>query len=177
MALALLAMLPGCSMFSGWFGGSAAGDSRPAATCPTAAVLRPLAQTAQFAPGWPHQPQGVAFYGVLSDVEARCDRAGDALRVKLDVVVVGERGPAAGTLNTVDLDYFVALTGPGQAILDKRPFRVRIVLPEAAKRAGVNDHFEETVPTGGRPPGDLSLIVGFQQAPDVVEFYRKFRGR
>src|SRR5207248_1879688 len=106
-------------------------------TCPTAAILKPLSQTALFAPGQPHEPPGVAFYGLLSEVEAKCDRAGDAVRLALDVVVVGERGPAAGGASALDLWYFVAVTGPDQAVLGKRLFPVHIDILGRPKRAAV----------------------------------------
>jgi hypothetical protein len=178
-ALIGLIALSGCSWASGWFGSSEPAP-RPIAepgACPTAAVLRPLSQTALFAPGQPHQPAGVAFYGVLSEVTAKCDRAGDALRLALDVVVVGERGPAAGGAGAVDLWYFVAVTGPDQAILGKRLFPVHIEIPGSAKRAAVSDHLEQTVPLGGRRPGDLNVVLGFQQSPEAIEFYRHYPGR
>ena len=130
-----------------------------------------------FAPGGRPQPASVAFYGILSDVDVKCDRAGDALRAALDVVVIGEKGPAAGKAGGVDLQYFVAVTGPDQAILSKRTFVVHIDIPPDAKRAGVTDHIEETIGLGGRAPGDLGIMIGFQQSPEVVDFYRHFRGR
>jgi hypothetical protein len=171
--------LSGCSWAAGWFG-----SSEPAArpivepgACPTAAIFKPLSQTAFFAPGQPREPAGVAFYGLLSEVEAKCDRAGDALRLALDVVVVGERGPAAGGGSAIDLWYFVAVTGPDQAILGKQLFPVHIEVPAGAKRAAVSDHIEQTIPLGGRRPGDLTVMLGFQQAADAVEFYRHYRGR
>jgi hypothetical protein len=95
----------------------------------------------------------------------------------LDVIVVGERGPAAGKGDSVDLQYFVAVTGADQAILSKRSFAVRIAMPADAKRGGITDHIEETIPLAGRPPGDLSIVLGFQQNPEIVDFYRHFRGR
>ena len=93
---------------------------------------------------------GVAFYGILSDVEAKCERAGGALRASLDVVIVGERGPAAGKADGLDVQYFVAVTGADQAILSKRSFAVHIAIPADAKRAGVTDHIEETIPLAGQ---------------------------
>ena len=174
-------MLSGCSTISSLnpFAGDAkeasAPSAPPAATCPTAVVLRPLAQTAVFGPGAAHQPAGVAFYGILSDVEAKCDRSGGAVRAVLDVVVIGERGPAAGAADSVDLQYFVAVTGPDQAILSKRSLPVRIAVPGGAKRAGVTDHIEQLLPPGA--PGELSIMLGFQQNPEVVEYYKRFRGR
>ncbi len=119
---------------------------------------------------------GVAFYGIMSEVEAKCERAGDAVRASLDVVIVGERGPAAKD-DAVDLQYFVAATGSDQTILSKRSFPVRIAIPPGAKRAGVTEHLEETIPLGGRPPSDVNIVLGFQQTPEVVEFYKHFRGR
>jgi hypothetical protein len=75
------------------------------------------------------------------------------------------------------LQYFVAVTGPDQAILSKRSFPVRVSLPSGAKRGGITDHIEETIPLGGRPPGDLTIVVGFQQTPEAIDFYKHFRGR
>jgi hypothetical protein len=170
-----LTLLSGC----GWFS-SDEPATRPIVApgaCPTAAILRPLTQTAVFAPGQSRQQAGVAFYGLLSEVNAKCEGAGDALRLKLDVVVVGERGPAAGTAGAVDLWYFVAVTGPDQAILGKRLFPVHIEIPAGAKRAGISDHIEEIIPLGGRSAGELSVVLGFQQSPEAVEFYRTNRGR
>lgn len=170
--------LAGCSTVSSWFGSSQPkAPAAAAAACPTAAILRPLAQTAMFAPGVPRQPTGVAFYGILSEVEAKCDRATGAVRASLDIVIIGERGPAAGGATDIDLQYFVAVTGPDQTILSKRTLPVRISIPANARRAGVTDHIEETVALGGRPPGELTIMIGFQQSPDIVEFYRNFRGR
>jgi hypothetical protein len=166
-----LLALSGCSWASGWFGSSepAARPILEPGTCPTAAILKPLSQTALFAPGQPHEPPGVSFYGLLSEIEAKCDRAGDAVRLALDVVVGGATG--------VDLWYFVAVTGSDQAILGKRLFPVHIEVPATAKRAAVSDHIEQTIPLGGRRPGDVNVILGFQQGPEAVEFYRHYRGR
>lgn len=171
LTTASFALMAGCGLF-----GSSSDDAKPVATCPTAAILRPLSQTAVFAPGAATQPVGVAFYGVLSEVTVKCERAGDAVRAALDVVVIGERGPAAQA-DAMTLQYFVAVTGPDQAILSKRSFPVRVSLPSGAKRGGITDHIEETIPLGGRPPGDLTIVVGFQQTPEAIDFYKHFRGR
>ncbi len=174
-----VAALSGCGTVSSWFSFSSAPPNAPppAAPCPSAVILRPLAQTAVFAPGTARQPTSVAFYGILSDVDAKCDAAGGAVHASLDVVVVGERGPAAGRIDSVELQYFVAVTGADQAILSKRSFPVRIAIPADAKRAGITDHIEETSPLAGRPAGELSIVLGFQQSPEIVDFYRHFRGR
>jgi hypothetical protein len=176
--LATAAGLGGCSTLAS-VNPFASGQSATAAACPTAAVLRPLAQTAVFRPGAAAQPTNVAFYGILSDVEAKCDRAGGAVRVALDVVIIGERGPAATAMgaNSIDLQYFVAVTGPDQTILSKRTLPVHIDIPADGRRAGVTDHIEELIPIGAVPPNQLNIMLGFQQGPEVVDFYRHFRGR
>jgi hypothetical protein len=139
-------------------------------------VLRPLSNTAVFGPAADRRPDNVAFYGILSEADLKCEYGGGAMKVALDAIVVGERGPAAKG-DTVDLQYFVAVTGPDQSIINKRPFAVRVVFDGAQKRAGVTDHIEETIPLDGRKGADLNILLGFQQSPEVVEFYKHFRGR
>jgi hypothetical protein len=167
-----LAALSGC----GWFSSSepAAGSAE---ACPTVAILRPLSQTAVFAPGASRQPTGVAFYGILSDVDSKCTRSGDSVRVALDTIIVGERGPAAGAASGIDLQYFIAATGTDETILSKRTLPVQIAIPAGTRRAGITDHVEEWVSLGGRSPADVKIVLGFQQSPEVVQFYKNFRGR
>jgi hypothetical protein len=176
--LTAAAALGGCGTLSS-INPFSSGSSAVAASCPTAAVLRPLSQTAVFRPGAAAQPTNVAFYGILSDVEAKCDRTGGAVRASLDVVVIGERGPAATAMgvNSVDLQYFVAVTGPDQTVISKRTLPVHIDIPADARRAGITDHIEEMIPVGAVPGNQLNIMLGFQQGPEVVDFYRHFRGR
>lgn len=175
LAVSGLAALSGCGLFS------SSTPSEPAAAsagaCPTVAILRPLAQTAVFAPGAARQPTGVAFYGILSDVNSSCVQSGDAVQVTLDTVIIGERGPAAGEANAVDLQYFIAATGPDDAVLSKRTLPVRIEIPAGTRRAGITDRVEEWVWPRGRSPAEIKVLLGFQQSPEVVQFYRNFRGR
>jgi hypothetical protein len=168
-ALFGLLALSGCGLFS---------SSSPKTTeaCPSAVILRPLAQTAVFGPAQERRPDNVAFYGLLSEVESKCEYSGDAVRMILDVVVAGERGPATKG-DAVDLAYFVAATGADQSILGKDTLGVRIVFDGPQKRAAVTDHFEKTIPLGSRKGADLNLVLGFQQSPEVVDFYKHFRGR
>jgi hypothetical protein len=166
-ALLGLLALSGC----GWFG-----SSKPPPACPTAVILRPLANTAVFGPSGEPRPDNVAFYGLLSEVDRQCDYTADAVKMTLDVIVVGQRGPAAHS-DAVDLTYFVAVTAPGQQILAKKPFSVHIAFDPDQVRAGVTDHIVETIPLSGRQGSDISLLLGFQQTPEVVDFYKHFRGR
>jgi hypothetical protein len=168
-ALASLLALAGC-------GGSSGSSSKQAEACPTAVILRPLANTVVFASGPERRPDNVAFYGLLSEANLKCNVTGDAVRIDLDTIVIGERGPAAKG-DTVDLQYFVAVTAPDQSVLSKKPFAVSIAFGANQKRAGVTDHIEVTIPLGGGKPADLNVLVGFQQSPEVVEFYKRFRGR
>jgi hypothetical protein len=151
-------------------------SSKPPQACPAAVILRPLANTAVFGPAPEARPDNVAFYGLLSEADRSCDYTGDAVRMTLDVIVIGQRGPATKS-DAVDLTYFVAVAGPNQQILSKRPFSVHIGFDPDQVRAGVTDHIVETVPLGGRKGSDIQVLIGFQQTPQVVEFYKHFRGR
>ncbi len=169
-ALFGLLALSGC----GWFSSS---SSTPAEVCPSAVILRPLANTAVFGPAQQRRPESVAFYGLLSEVDSKCDLAADSVRLKLDVIVIGERGPASGKADAVDLTYFVAVTGPDEAVLSKKPFSVHIPFEANQRRAGITDHIEESIALGGRKASDISVVLGFQQSPEIVDFYKHFRGR
>jgi hypothetical protein len=153
-------------------------SSKPAQPCPAAVILRPLANTAVFAPGVEGEPRpdNVAYYGILSEVDRSCEYTGDAVRMTLDVVVIGQRGPVAKG-DAVDLTYFVAAIAPNQQVISKKTFPVHIAFAPDQIRAGVNDHYEETIPLGGHRGNDITLDLGFQQSPQVVEFYKHFRGR
>jgi hypothetical protein len=166
-----LVALGGCS----WLPSSSSSKSTTE-PCPSAVILRPLAQTAVFGSAPERRPDNVAFYGILSEADLKCEYTPGALHMNLDVIVVGERGPAAQG-DAVDLNYFVAVTGPDQTILSKKPFAVRVVFDTPQKRAGVTDRIEETIPLGGHKGSDLTVNVGFQQSPEVVDFYKHFRGR
>ncbi len=148
----------------------------PVAPCPSAVILRPLANTAVFGPAPERRPENVAYYGLLSEVDRTCDYAGDAVRMGLDVVIVGQRGPAAKG-DAVDLNYFVAVTGPDRSPLAKNSFAVHIAFDPNQMRAGVTDHIDEVIPLAGRKGTDLNVVLGFQQTPEVVDFYKHFRGR
>ena len=172
---ARVAAVLGLLVFSGcsWFSSS---SRAPAQTCPTAVILRPLSNTAVFGSVPERNPENVAFYGLLSEVDRKCDFVGDTMRLSLDVIVVGQRGPA-GKADGVDLTYFVAVTGPDQSVISKKPFTVHIAFEPDQIRAGVTDHIEEAIPLAGHKATDLNVLLGFQQSPDVVEFYKNFRGR
>lgn len=163
----MLLALSGCS----WVGLS----EKPQA-CPTAVVLHPLANTAVFAPGTKPVPENVAFYGILDEVNSQCDYESGAVKMTLDVIVIGQRGPSAQG-DTATFHYFVAVTGPNNQILGKEPLTVDVPMPPDKIRAGVTDHIEETVPLAGHKGSALNFLVGFQQSPEALDFYKHFRGR
>jgi len=144
--------------------------------CPSTVVLRPLASTAVFGLSGVARPDNVTFYGHLGEVNSSCATTSDAVRITLDVIVLGERGPAARG-DGVDLQYFVAVTGPDQAILGKKLFLVHIAFDGVQDTARLNSHIEEVIPLRGRPAGDLTVNIGFQQSPEVVDFYKHFGSR
>jgi hypothetical protein len=165
-----LALLAGCSWLP-------FGHKEPPVACPTTTILRPLAQTALFnKTGTGLRPTDVAFYGILSEVDPKCSGDANTLHAALDVIIAAERG-AASRGDTVPLTYFIGIVGPDEQILGKQSFAVTVQIPEDAKRGGVTDHIEEAIPLNGRRAADLSLVFGFQQSPEAIDFYQHFRGR
>lgn len=148
-----------------------------AAACPAAIVLKPLAQTAVFNKAdMAVRPTDVMYYGILSEIDAKCATNGDTLQVSLDVILAAERGPATKG-DSVDFTYFIAVLGPGDQLMGKKSYGVRIGVPQTSKRAGVTDHIQAEIPLGGQAPGALRIAAGFQQTPQDVVFYEHFRGR
>jgi hypothetical protein len=147
-----------------------------APACPVAAVLRPLANTVIFAPNGEKKPLYVAWFGIFSDIAASCTATGDTLHASLDNILVAERGPSVRG-NDVDLNYFVALTTADQTILGKKTFAVHIAVPPGEKRGAVTDHVEVAFNLGGHPLSDLNILVGLQESPDAIEFYKHYPGR
>ena len=109
VGVAGIVLLSACSYipFIGKKKSDEAQSSAPA--CPVAAVLRPLANTAVFAPTPDKKPINVAWYGLFSDITVTCRINGDGLSASIDNIVVAERGPAVRG-NDVDFNYFIALT-------------------------------------------------------------------
>lgn len=170
-ALSSLATLTGCGHLP------FAQSDETAAACPAAAVLKPLGQTAVFnTPDMAARPTDVMYYGILSEVDAKCSTSGDTLQASLDVILAAERGPATRG-ESVDFTYFIAVLGPGDQLLGKKSYGVRINVPQASRRAGVTDHIDAAIPLGGQAPGSLRIVAGFQQTPQDVVFYEHFRGR
>jgi hypothetical protein len=170
-ALSSLAALTGCGHLP------FTKSEETAAACPAAVVLKPLSQTALFnTPEMSARPTDVMYYGILSEVDARCSTSGDTLQTSLDVILAAERGPATKG-DSVDFTYFIAVLGPGDQLLGKKSYGVRINVPQASRRAGVTDHIDAEIPLGGQAPGALRIVAGFQQSPQVVTFFEHFRGR
>ena len=162
--------LAGCSWLPSF-------SSKPTEPCPSAVILRPLAKTAVFGPAPERRPDNVAFYGMLSEADLKCEYTGDAMQMNLDVIVVGERGPAAKG----DVGRLQLFRGGDRArSIDPQQDAVRRCASSSTRRKsapGVTDHIEETIPLGGRKGTDLTVDLGFQQSPEVVDFYKHFRGR
>lgn len=174
LAVPLVLALTGLNLHPfGLFGGSKPAEQ----TCPAAIILRPLANTAVFAPGAAPRPENVTFYGLIDEVDSRCEAMQDAVRVHLTVDVIAQRGPAAKGSDTADFTYFVAAVGPGEKILQKQPLAVRVTIPPDKLRAGVADQFDEVIPLAGTTVSGVTIDVGFQQSPEAINFYQHFRGR
>src|SRR5260370_42553697 len=108
-------------------------------------VVRTSSKRAVFGAAPERRPDNVAFYGLLSEADLKCEYTGGAVRITLDAVVVGERGPASKG-DSVDLQYFVAVNRPDPEVPRKKPLPRRPGLDPTPKNSRVSDHHQEKIP-------------------------------
>ena len=170
MLIGLLA-LSGC----GWFSPSSSKSTTEA--CPSAGHPAAACQHRRFRFGEQRRPDNVAFYGLLSEADLKCEYTGDAVRMILEVDRRSANAARPAKADSVDFQYFVAVTGPDQTILSKKQFPVRIGFDTPPKARRHNRSYRRDN-LAGRPQGCGSQrVLGFQQSPEVVDFYKRFRGR
>ncbi len=93
------------------------------------------------------KPTDVMFYGILSEIDAKCAVSGDTLRASIGVIMAAERGPATKAIwPTSPISHAV---GSSNQVLDKKSRSGCVDVAHDAKRGGVNDHFDATIPLGG----------------------------
>jgi hypothetical protein len=159
--------LGGCSVFR----------KKEARSCPTAGVVAELRRHQVYRDGPGRDLTDLRFTAGFGDVRGDCGYDRDNLDVELTVPVVAERGPALD-VNSVDIEYFVAVTGPDRRILNKQPFHVRLDFSGGKNRANAIDELviDRIKLPKGVDGGAYAIEVGFQLTPQEVEENRRRGG-
>jgi len=163
--LALALLLSSCS----WF------RKEPPAACPRLGIVGDAADLIRYRPGGGHDITDQLFTAQIRDVGGDCRVDKASANIDLKVSIVGERG-AALTAPQGDIEYFVAVTGPGDQILAKETFHTRLDF-SGRNRVGVAEELTQRIPLpAGSDPGAYHILVGFQLTPDELAENRRRRG-
>lgn len=147
------ALLAGCST---------GGGGAPPLLCPRPAIVDGLASVERYRPGVAEGDEsGLAYRAALQNIGGTCTEDGQDLAVDVSVELVVESGPAvAGPV--AEVPYFVAVIGPGDAVVDRRDYVARVTVPEGARRGGVSEGFSQRFAGVGRQGGaGYRVLFGF----------------
>jgi hypothetical protein len=151
---AAAALLAGCS--------STGGGGAPPLLCPRPAIVDGLASIERYRPGADAgDPAALAYRAALQNIGGTCTEDGQDLAVDVSVELVVEPGPAfVGPV--AEVPYFVAVVGPGDAVVDRRDYVARVTVPEGARRGGVSEGFSQRFVGVGRQGGaGYRVLFGF----------------
>ncbi|HJP22499.1 MAG: hypothetical protein QF546_08495 [Alphaproteobacteria bacterium] len=147
--------------------------------CPSIMLLGEAERLTQFKEGEGRDLIDVRYEATLSNLTLQCVFKEGRVEVIASFDLVATRGPAArGRIG--EFPFFVAVTGPGpgDGIMAKEVFSSRLEFGPNRRRAGVVEQIEEIIPLAeGQKAEDFEVLIGFQLAPDQLEYNRRRRGR
>jgi hypothetical protein len=165
VAAAVAVVLAGCGMFD---------RDKRTAPCPRFLILGGANELTKFRAGPGRDATDVAFRATVADFNGSCEYDRNLILVKLFVFDV-VRGPAMGVREAA-FDYFVALPQFHPAPAGKRVFPVAARFEGDLQRLSYRDAIELTIPIKDKEIGaDYEVYLGFQLAPDEVEYNRTRR--
>lgn len=133
-----------------------------------------------YRPGPGRDLTDVAFEVAIGDIAYECsydfDDAGDSVAIDLNVLFVGQRGPAA-VQDRIVVPYFAAVTNPGRRILAKKLFKVELIFEGNTVRAQVVEELAQTIPfPAGADASAYKSFIGLQLTTQQLEDLRRERG-
>ena len=164
-AVVLVLLAGGCTLF----------QKPPPGPCPRVSVLSDAAKLVVFRPGPGRDLIDVEFEAEITPLGGGCNYVDRdrVIEMRLELRIAALRGPAAGG-PTVELPYFVAIVGPGQAILAKQVFASPIEFEENRRRAGALEQTDQTIPLQeGQTGADYEVLIGFQLSAAQLDYNRQ----
>ncbi len=145
--------------------------------CPGIMVLGDAERLTQFKEGEGRDLIDVRYEATISNLTLQCFFKEGRVEVIAGFDLVATRGPAAGG-QVGEFPFFVAVTGPDDAIMAKEVFSSRLEFGPNRRRAGVVEQIDEIIPLAeGQKAEDFEVLIGFQLAPDQLDYNRRRRGR
>ena len=145
--------------------------------CPSIMLLGEAERLTQFKEGEGRDLIDVRYEATISNLGLQCVFKEGRVEVIASFDLVATRGPAArGRVG--EFPFFVAVTGPEGGVMAKEVFSSRLEFGSNRRRSGVVEQIEEIIPLAeGQKAEDFEVLIGFQLAPDQLEYNRRRRGR
>lgn len=167
-ALPLAALLlAGCETLGFTSGGTGEAPvvARPQAACPRVATPADTGDIARFRTPDSRDLTDLVVAARITSLEGTCTLVSrqTSVQVTLSMGVEATRGPAAPG-RTLQLPYFVAVTGPNEEILDKAVYSLAVEFPANTQRARMRgEEVRLTLPvSAGQEAAAYRVFVGFQ---------------
>ena len=113
------------------------------------------------------------YHASMENVEGACGPEQGDLVVNMTVDLVVQTD-AKGGGRTLDLPYFIAISGPDGAVIDRQDFVGRVSIPASARRAGVKEAFSQRFVGLGPGAAGHQVMFGFALPED--EALRQHQG-
>ncbi|MEQ8964242.1 MAG: hypothetical protein RID91_00330 [Azospirillaceae bacterium] len=155
-------------------GGGPSYDPEEPRGCPPVSIVRDAAEVTVFAPGGGRDATDVVARGGFGGYSGECvyEEEESAVLVDMSLELLAEQGPA-GTGDSVALSYFVAVTDPEGAILDKRVFDAEVPVGPRSGVGGTREDLSQTIPLERLVEGQAHrILLGFQLSRDQLEYNR-----
>ncbi len=166
-AVALVALLSGCSWFS----------KKDERACPRLEIVGDLSRVAKFQQGPGRDLSNLLYAARFDDVKVSCKYDKTGVTIDMTVSLVGERGRAGDKIPKADVTYLVAIMDGKRSIIREERFTSSFDFSEN-RVAAINDELVERIPLPPTAPGsDHTLILGFQLSPEEIDFNEKNRLR
>ena len=144
--------------------------------CPRVDTLVGAERITQFLPGPGRDLTDIEFEGTIAKVRTDCDYDRNGfVEVSATIDMVFSRGPASRG-DSGRFEYFVAISGPGDEIIDKQNFVLDVPFTDGAMRVAARE--EITQEFSHDPDADARryrIFIGFQLTREQLDYQRARR--
>lgn len=150
-----------------------AADGGPA-RCPSVLIVEDAAALTLFSPGGGRDLTDIVATARFGPFEGQCDYFDDRVDVRLELLIVAERGPAL-TGDRVVVEYFVSILDPQDRIMVKREFPVELGFASASlSQAASREVLVQSIPLADLgTAAEHEILIGFQLDPAQLDFNRR----
>jgi len=143
---------------------------KEARECPALAVVAGTGYVTGFRPGGARNAGDVTYQAELSQAFMKCTKKSGGHEVVVTFQISARKGPAA-TSDTIELPYFVAVSLGNERVLAKQVFTSTQRFSGKNGRSAMHHEVVEFLPgDAGHKVGDYEILLGFQLAPDDLEY-------